>query len=109
VAHGAKLRRTPIVLAREWEALLADGMCTSRAELARTFGVSRARVTQVLKLLTPPLQVCEAITALGDPLPRRVLTEHRLRRLLAQPAEDLAQELHRAGIRDDQLGALPRR
>jgi hypothetical protein len=100
VAHGAKLRRNPAVLAREWEARLADGTCASRAELARALGVSRPRVTQVLKLLTLPPQVCEAITALGDPLPGRVITEHWLRRLLTQPAEHLAHELLRAEIWD---------
>jgi hypothetical protein len=81
-AHGANLSRNPIALAREWEAQLADGTCASRAELARALGVSRARITQVLNLLSLPTQVCDAIAALGDPVPRQRITERRLRQLI---------------------------
>ena len=47
-----KPRRNPICLAREWQQLLDSGVAASRADLARKLGVSRARVTQVLKRLT---------------------------------------------------------
>lgn len=38
-------------LARYYQSLLDSGEVSSRADLARFFGVSRARVTQVLKRL----------------------------------------------------------
>jgi ParB-like chromosome segregation protein Spo0J len=77
-----KSRRNPIALAREWEALLADGTFASRADLARELGVSRARVTQVLNLLNLAPAVLEVISALSDPLPGRGIAEHTLRRVL---------------------------
>ena len=40
-----------IETARRYQALLDDGTVKTRAELARYLGVSRARVTQVLKRL----------------------------------------------------------
>lgn len=87
-------RRNPIALAREWEALLADGTFASRADLARKFGVSRARVTQVLNLLDFAPAVLEIISALGDPLPGRGIAEHTLRQLIRFPPEEQEHVLH---------------
>ena len=47
--------------------MLAEGECASRADLARKLGVSRARVTQVLKLLGLAPEVLGTIAARGDP------------------------------------------
>ncbi len=47
------------------------------ADLARKLGVSRARGTQVLRLLNLAPEVLRVIAALGDPLP--IVTERRLR------------------------------
>jgi hypothetical protein len=52
---------------------------SSRAALARHLGVSRARVTQVLQLLTLAPSVLDAIVQLGDPLSERVVSERALR------------------------------
>ena len=41
--------RDPLDLAQEWQRLLENGTCKSRAEVARQLGISRARVTQVLQ------------------------------------------------------------
>jgi len=43
--------RDPLHLARYYQSLLDSGKFESRAALARYLGVSRARVTQVLKRL----------------------------------------------------------
>lgn len=75
------------MLAREWQALLAEPGCSSRADLARRLGVTRARVTQVLQLLDLAPAVVDALAALGEALPRPVLTERRLRALLGQSAQ----------------------
>lgn len=44
-----RARRDPNKRVREWMRMLAAGEVANRAELARRVGVSRARVTQVLK------------------------------------------------------------
>ncbi len=46
-----KERRDPIKLARYYQSLLDSGKFESRAALARYLGVSRPRVTQVLRRL----------------------------------------------------------
>jgi hypothetical protein len=51
----------------------------SRADLARMLGVSRARVTQMLQLLTLSPTIIDAIVQLGDPLPHPTITERNLR------------------------------
>lgn len=47
-------RGNPLALARFYQALLDSGKVESRAALARHLGVSRARVTQVLRRLRRP-------------------------------------------------------
>jgi hypothetical protein len=53
--------RNPVILAQEWEKALAEGRYASSADLSRRIGVSRARVTQILRLApkswTPSLLV----------------------------------------------------
>ena len=46
-----KERRDPLKLARYYHSLMGSGRFESRAALARYLGVSRARVTQVLRRL----------------------------------------------------------
>ncbi len=71
--------RNPIYLARQWQQDLAQGKYSSRADLSRKMGVSRARVTQVLNLLKLPKDILDKVYALGDPLPKPIVTEHSLR------------------------------
>ena len=66
--------------------MLAEGACASRADLACKLRVSRARVTQVLGLLDLAPEVAQATLALSDPLPRPIVSERMLRRLLSMPA-----------------------
>lgn len=63
--------------------MLAEGECSSRADLARKLGV-----TQVLNLLKFTPEVTAAIAALGDPLPRPIISERMLRPLLRLPPEE---------------------
>ncbi|MBI2872180.1 MAG: hypothetical protein HYY00_03200 [Chloroflexi bacterium] len=60
--------RNPVALAREWQAILESGEVPSRAALARQLGVSRAHVTQVLRILLLPPDKLQAIRFLGDPI-----------------------------------------
>ncbi len=62
--------------------------CASRADLARQLGVTRARVTQMLGLLDLTPEVLEAMAALGDPLPKPIVTGRGLRSLLSLPATE---------------------
>ena len=88
LAGSSKQYRNPIALAQEWQRALDDGECTSRAALARKLGVTRARVTQVLGLLDLAPDVVHAIAALGDPLPRPIVSERMLRPLLTLTARE---------------------
>jgi hypothetical protein len=50
-SSAPKPQRDPLHLARYYQSLLDSGKFESRAALARYLGVSRARVTQVLRRL----------------------------------------------------------
>ena len=52
VSPPPKESRDPLKLARYYQSLMDSGYFENRAALARYLGVSRARVTQVLKRLT---------------------------------------------------------
>lgn len=80
--------RNPVFLAREWQALLDSGSCLSKAELAKELGVSRPRVCQVLGILKLHSDVLEMIGSLGDPMPKRIITERRLRALIHLPPRE---------------------
>ena len=87
--------RNPIYLARQWKTDLAEGKYSSQANLSRKMEVSRARVTQILNLLKLPSDVIEKVSALGDPLPKPIVTERNLRlqwASLLKPEPDLSQE-----------------
>ncbi len=74
--------RNPVFLARQWQKELTEGKYNSQADLSRKMGVSRARVTQILNLLKLPESIIEKVCAMGDPLLKPEVTEHRLRPLL---------------------------
>jgi ParB-like chromosome segregation protein Spo0J len=57
--------------------MLAEGI--NRAELAQRLGVSRARVTQWLKLLELPRDMQRKAEAMGDNWNRQVVTEREMR------------------------------
>jgi hypothetical protein len=79
--------RNPIFLAQEWQEDLAEGKYSSQADLSRKVGVSRARVTQVLNLLKLPEDIIGKLSAMGDPLPKPLVTEHSIRRLLKKTGQ----------------------
>lgn len=76
-------------LAESWQARL-DGGGVNRADLAREYLVSRARVTQVLKLLN----LHPAILRWVREHPRSG-SEHRLRPLLDLPGREQLREAER--------------
>lgn len=93
-ARTPRTYRNPIALSREWQCLLEARECATRADLARKAGVSRARVSQILGLLTLSPEVIQATAALGDPMRSPIVTERALRRLLGMAHEVQISELH---------------
>lgn len=79
--------RNPIYLAREWQALLNNGVYDCAADLARGMKTSRARVTQMLNILKLCPEVLEMLVSLGDPLPRPIVTERMIRTMVNAPTE----------------------
>lgn len=89
-----RLYRNPIAVAQEWQRRLTNGDCSSPAELARKLGVSRARVTQVLRVLRLAPEVLDALADLGDPLSAPIVTERRLRPIVRLPAEEQRRKIN---------------
>ena len=73
--------RNPVFLALEWK----EGKLPSQTALARELGVSRVRVTQVLRLLRLAPEINEKVAGLGDPLTSSTMTERKLRPLVNLP------------------------
>ena len=79
--------RNPIYLAREWRRALDEGKHASPAAIAHHFGVTRARVTQIMNLLQLSSEAIALVCSLGDPLSSPIVAERRLRPLLGLSAE----------------------
>lgn len=73
------LYRNPIYLAREYKHLIDNGHVRNQVELAKLKGISRARVTQILRLLKLDSLIIHELEKLGDPLELKIITEHMLR------------------------------
>ena len=61
------------------------GKVVHMAEIARSTGVSRARVTQIMNLLHLPQEILAHVATLDTPEEMRLFGERNLRRLLALP------------------------
>ena len=70
-----------LLVAYQVEGLLKEGRAKNQAELAKLLGVSRARVTQVMRFLLLAPDVQEALLHTEG----ERLTERQLRPLLAEP------------------------
>jgi hypothetical protein len=65
--------------AHTWREPLDSGQVANRAEIARREGVTRTRVTQVLRLLRLTPQIREHILSMPGAVRRAAVTEHALR------------------------------
>ena len=74
--------RHPLALAYEFQELLEAGVVNNRAEIARRCGLSRAWVTQVMKLLHLPAEIQECVMAL-PPREQHLYSGRRLREVVA--------------------------
>jgi len=77
-------RKSAIELAFEFQRLLDEGEVNNRAEIAARYGISRARVTQLLNLLRLPQSVLSLLLELGRKAGAR-FTERQLRPILRLP------------------------
>ena len=77
-------RNSALELAFEFQRLLDERVVNNRAELAERYGVSRARVTQVLNLLRLPAAVLSFLADSGG----AVWNERQLRDVLHLSSED---------------------
>jgi len=59
--------------------MIDSGEAKNQAELARLKGISRARVTQILRLLKFDPLIIRELENLGDPLKSKIVTERILR------------------------------
>jgi len=59
--------------------MIDSGEAKNQAELARLKGISRARVTQILRLLKLDPLIIRELENLGDPLKSKIVTERILR------------------------------
>ncbi|WP_136933002.1 hypothetical protein [Polyangium fumosum] len=82
-----------VALAAEFQNLLDTGDVRSRTELAERFELTRARVTQLLNLLSLAPEVIAFVRALPPGTPARQVTERGLRRLTSLP---VAKQIARA-------------
>ena len=74
---------SPLQEARRYVRILKnDPAVTTRADLAREMGVSRARVTQITNLLRLDSEIQERLLGLEDQRAIRFFSEHRLRPLI---------------------------
>ena len=87
-AKPSRCYRNPLILAHEWQKALEDGDSSSPAALARKLGFSRARVTQVLRLLALTPEVQQQLMTLGDPLASPRITERQLQPVVALSPEE---------------------
>lgn len=85
--------RNPVRLAQQWQRAIRLEEYSSPAALAYHLGVSRARVTQIMNLLKLSQEVIDIICSLGDPISSPVVSEKRLRLLLALTAEEQKRQL----------------
>jgi len=77
-----------MIKALAYQQLLDDGDVKTRAELARLEGISRPRVTQIMKLLRLAPEIQEAILALPLGTPERLVTERKPRPIVEMTSAD---------------------
>ena len=80
-------QRSAVDQAFEFQRLLEDGVVNNRAEIAERFGVSRARVTQVLNILRLPQTVLSLLLESSQCEGSRC-TERQLRRIPVLPSAE---------------------
>lgn len=76
---------TDVAMAEEFQRLLDAGEVRNRADLARRFRLTRARVTQLMKLLKLHPVILTYVKSLPPGTPTKMVTERGLRLLVGLP------------------------
>jgi hypothetical protein len=79
--------RNPIYLAKRYKLMIESGQARNESDLARQIGVSRVTVNHFISLLKLTPEVIQTVEQMGDPMPKRYITERRLRSLVKLPGE----------------------
>ena len=96
----------PLRQAIKWQAMLDKDASLTQSQLAEKQGVSRARVCQVMRLLSLPKEVQAELLKLKNAADIRLLSERRIRDIALLPDEqsqlkaftELRQKLRSAAI-----------
>jgi len=67
--------------------MIESGQARNESDLARQIGVSRVTVNHFISLLKLTPEVIETVEQISDPMPKRYITERRLRSLVKLPNE----------------------
>ena len=78
-----KTQRHAIQIALDWKQMLDTDKSLTMAEIARSQGFSRARVTQIMNILHLPKEVINRIASITTPQELKHLSERKLRDLLS--------------------------
>ncbi len=79
--------RNPIHVAKEYKRIIDSGQARNESDLARQIGISRVRVNHFISLLRLVPEVIQTIENMGDPMPKRLITERKLRSIVKIPSE----------------------
>jgi hypothetical protein len=74
-------------LAEEFQRLLDSGEAPTRTSIARRYGLTKPRVTQLMDLLVLHPDILDYVRNLPPGTPERLVTEKKLRRLTRLPHE----------------------
>jgi hypothetical protein len=59
--------------------MINSGEVKNQSDLAHKLGVSRVRISQILSLFKLDIEQIKVIEKLGDPMPKRYISERKLR------------------------------
>jgi len=77
--------RNPLYVAKEYARMIETGEAGSESDLARKMGISRVRVNHFITLLKLAPEVIQASEDMGDPMPRKYVSERKLRSIAKIP------------------------
>ena len=80
--------RNPIYLAKEYKRTIDSGQAKNQSDLANQLGISRVYVNHFINLLKFDIAVIQTIEQLGDPMPKRYVSERKLRSIVKMPIKE---------------------
>ena len=103
VDRTSKCAKHPIQHALGWQAQMENDPALTRARVAAREHISRARVTQIMSLLTLPPYIQRFLGTLTDTKQIRFFSERRLRRLLCANSPSLRRDERNTTLRESRI------